>query len=137
MSTLNHYRDKAYSIAKAHGFHEAPIENIGEKLMLVVSELGEALEADRKGSKANLEFFKERLEQLNNSHNGELTEEVRNENFNKVFKTYIKDTFEDEIADSIIRLFDLCGSLGIDLETHVGLKMKYNEGRGYKHGKLY
>ena len=32
------------------------------------------------------------------------------------FQETIKDTFQDEIADSFIRLFDLCGGLQIDIE---------------------
>jgi NTP pyrophosphatase (non-canonical NTP hydrolase) len=49
----------------------------------------------------------------------------------------IKDTVEDELADVIIRTLDLCGYLGIDIEKHVELKMRYNESREYKHGKNY
>jgi hypothetical protein len=38
------------------------------------------------------------------------------------FETHIKSSFEDEVADVAIRLFDLCGGLGIDLEKHIELK---------------
>jgi hypothetical protein len=31
----------------------------------------------------------------------------------------------------------LCGGMGIDLEKHIELKMKYNSMRGYKHGKAF
>jgi hypothetical protein len=34
-------------------------------------------------------------------------------------------------------LFDLCGGLGVDLEKHIEMKMKYNSMRGYKHGKKF
>jgi hypothetical protein len=34
-------------------------------------------------------------------------------------------------------LFDLCGGLGVDLEKHIEMKMKYNSMRGYKHGKAF
>ncbi|MDR1340654.1 MAG: hypothetical protein LBK58_11480, partial [Prevotellaceae bacterium] len=53
------------------------------------------------------------------------------------FKANIKNTVEDELADVIIRTLDLCGHLGIDIERHIEMKMKYNESRGYKHGKNY
>ena len=49
----------------------------------------------------------------------------------------IKDTFEDEISDVFIRLGDLCGSLDIDIEKHLDMKMTFNELRGKKHNKLF
>ena len=42
-----------------------------------------------------------------------------------------------ELADAVIRSADLCGALGIDLEEVISEKMKYNEGRPYRHGKKY
>ena len=49
---LNKLRDKAYQCAVAHGWHE---ENLSDEhfLCLVISELMEAVEADRKGKHAN------------------------------------------------------------------------------------
>ncbi len=48
-----------------------------------------------------------------------------------------KDTFEDEIADTIIRLCDLCGELNIDIEKQIAWKMEYNKKREHKHGKNF
>jgi NTP pyrophosphatase (non-canonical NTP hydrolase) len=56
---------------------------------------------------------------------------------NKDFLINIKDTFEDEIADVFIRLFDLCGYMDIDIEKHIQAKMQYNKTRPYKHDKKY
>jgi NTP pyrophosphatase (non-canonical NTP hydrolase) len=53
------------------------------------------------------------------------------------FEKAVKSSFEDEIADVAIRLFDLCGGMGIDLEKHIEMKMKYNSLRPYKHGKKF
>jgi NTP pyrophosphatase (non-canonical NTP hydrolase) len=100
-------------------------KNIAELLMLIVSELGEAIEAHRK------------------NHNSpvKLLDELLNCNDEKVFKRHfedlIKDTFQDEISDAVIRIADMCGYLGIDLEKHIELKMKYNATIEYKHGKKY
>lgn len=43
--------------------------------------------------------------------------------------------FPSELADVFIRLADLCGALGIDLEREVEMKMAYNESRPHMHGK--
>ncbi len=47
------------------------------------------------------------------------------------------DNFVEEIADVCIRIFDLCGSMGIDLNKAIEEKMEINHGREYKHGKRY
>ncbi len=79
-----------------------PNKNIGELLMLIVSELGEALEAHRSGKFADWKAFKKFL--------ADEYSEVRN----YWYEVFIKNTFEDEIADVFIRLFDLCAYLEID-----------------------
>lgn len=43
----------------------------------------------------------------------------------------------EELADIIIRVCDLAGAAGIDLERAVALKMQYNAGRKYRHGKAF
>lgn len=48
-----------------------------------------------------------------------------------------KDSFEDEIADTIIRLLDLCGELNIDIDAQIDWKMGYNAQREAKHGKEF
>lgn len=103
-------------------------KNVGEVLMLCVTELSEALEAHRNGKFSNIEkFHKER--QSTPFHEKAATIQS--------FQDNIKDTFEDEIADTVIRLFDLCEGFGIDLETHIRLKTDYNKTRPFKHGKKY
>lgn len=47
------------------------------------------------------------------------------------------DNFREELADVAIRLFDLCGGLGIDLEAEITKKMEKNKNRPYKHGKAF
>jgi NTP pyrophosphatase (non-canonical NTP hydrolase) len=44
------------------------------------------------------------------------------------------ENFAEELADVCIRIFDLCGSKGIDLEAAIYKKMERNKGRSYKHG---
>lgn len=117
---INQLSRQIFQSNKKKGFwSEKP--NIGEKLMLIVSELSEALEADRVNRYAKRNDFE-------NAIGIEYTEK---------FKTHIKDSFEDEIADSIIRLLDLCGGLHIDIEFHVKEKLEFNKTRANKHGKKY
>jgi NTP pyrophosphatase (non-canonical NTP hydrolase) len=104
-----------------------PNKNIGELLMLIVSELGEALEAHRCGRFANKEALEDILKLINGGSKMGLLAHY----------PQIKDTFEDEIADVLIRLFDLCGYLDLDIEKHIKAKMQYNRTRPHKHGKEY
>lgn len=104
---LNALRDRAYKIACEHGFHNQELSN-EHLLCLVISELMEAVEADRKEIRSDKFGFDKAIA---NAHNGE----VRGEWFTYVFNRCIKDTVEDELADSVIRLLDLAGLRGIDL----------------------
>lgn len=47
------------------------------------------------------------------------------------------ENLEEELADVIIRVADLCGYLGIDLEVAIAAKMAYNKQRPRLHGKEY
>lgn len=122
----------------AKGFWEdKETKNVPELLMLCVSELSEALEAHRKGRMNRLRVFNQDLGYARITIE-DFTE--GNENLpwlKNRFETEIKDTFEDEIADTVIRLLDLSEGLGIDLETHIRLKLQYNKTRPYKHNKAY
>ena len=115
---LNDAAQKIHQAAKEKGFWDSERET-GTLLMLCVSELSEALEADRKERVANLDKFDKGIA------------------FGDLFETYVKDTFEDELADTVIRILDLCGARGIDIERHINLKLKYNRSRERMHGKAY
>lgn len=126
--SLNELRDKAHLASKRKGFYDKPRE-VGTALMLTVSELSEALEADRKGRYADLKTF----ELCKKSPKAKDDPEY----IKTMFEKLIKDTLQDEMADTVIRILDLCGHLNIDIEKHIELKMKYNETRERMHGKKY
>lgn len=107
---LNKWRDHAYKTACEHGFHNEELSN-EHLLCLVISELMEAVEADRKGKRADRESFKSSYED----------EEPHDDvNFKYCFEKYIKDTISDELSDAVIRLLDLAGLRGISLELANG-----------------
>lgn len=43
--------------------------------------------------------------------------------------------FMEELADVCIRVFDICGTMGIDLEGALEAKMSVNEERPQRHGR--
>ena len=94
--SLNELAELCHSIAVEKGFWEQK-RNIGEALMLIVTELAEAMEAHRHQDDAN---------------------------------------FNEELADTFIRLLDLCGELKIDIEEEIYQKSIRNKKRPYKHGKV-
>jgi NTP pyrophosphatase (non-canonical NTP hydrolase) len=126
---------KAHGTAKEKGFWDTE-RNVSEMLMLVVSELAEAQEALRKNQYAEKAVADGLLHDIQLQYTDEEFQMNRGI-WKSVFEEKIKSTFEDEIADVAIRLFDLCGGMNIDLEKHIELKMKYNSMRGYKHGKAF
>lgn len=97
---LNSYRDRVYQNAVNHGWHEED-KSDDHWLCLVISELMEAVEADRSGNYADIEAFEKN--------------EMRELDFRENFERYIKDTVQDELADSCIRLLDLAGLRDLDL----------------------
>ena len=106
MMNLNELRDKAYRNAVVHGWHE---ENLSDEhfLCLVISELMEAVEADRKGMHAKRDNFEYYMKQRKRD-DGE---------FMYAFKYDIKDSLEDELSDACIRLLDLAGLRNVDLSA--------------------
>ena len=116
-------------------------DHIPTLLMLIVSELSEALEADRKDRHADIKAFEKDLPVVYTAHGcyPQMSESVEDaaKVFKEHFEKHIKDSFEDEIADAFLRLMDLCGRWDIDIEKHIRLKAAYNQLRPIKHGKKY
>lgn len=106
---FNALRDRAYKCACDHGFHDTWLSN-EHSLCLVISELMEAVEADRKGK-----YFKgiSTFEREFNRYSALVDETKR---FECAFERYVKDTVPDDLADAVIRLLDLAGYRNIDIE---------------------
>lgn len=91
--------ERAYQNAVNHGWHEKAHSEY-HYMMLVVTELSEAVEADRKGKYAQRVMFEKNFD----------TPQVNpEEHWKFCFETFIKDSVEDELADAVIRLLDYSG----------------------------
>ena len=121
---------KAHKNSTDHGFWEDE-PNISEKLMLIVTEVAEACEClrDTSGDMMPDPGFLDDPE-------GQYAWDLKNMP-ETAFKSYVKNTFPDELADIVIRVADLAEHLGYDLDRHVRLKMEYNATRPAKHGKNF
>lgn len=108
MKTINELVAEAHAYSISNGFWKAN-SDIGNKLMLIVTELGEFFEKYRKDDFSPDE------------HCPEFTNQTI------------------EIADAMIRIFDLAGRLGIGnhLQEAIEAKMAYNNTRPYLHGKKF
>lgn len=126
MKQINELRDIIYLNAKSKGFWDNP-RNVAEALMLVVTELSEAVEVHRRNGHVHL-LSDEVKDQLDEMSDGEFAEH---------FTLVAKDQFGDEMADAIIRILDLCGGLDIDIDWHIKSKIRYNLTRDRLHGKKY
>lgn len=100
----NELRDKCYQIACNNGFHDKEYSD-EHWLMLIITEISEAVEADRKGKHASINSFKEFTEK-----NTLLCDAC--------FEADIKDSLEDELADVAIRILDLSGLRNIDITSY-------------------
>jgi NTP pyrophosphatase (non-canonical NTP hydrolase) len=119
--SINQLQFEIHDNAMKKGFWEEPV-NVAEKLMLVVSEVSEMCEADRKNNRCKV------LPQV----------AIPDDNdFKDYFEVNVKDTFEDEMADTMIRLLDMAHKFDVPLYDHIISKMRYNSLRPYKHGKKY
>lgn len=132
---LNDFCKQHHANVLAKGFTEK--QPIATKLMLIVSELSEALEADRRNKHADFDRFGKVYDCGMEDLKGFDSPNKEAAAYAAAFRCSIKDTFEDEIADAFLRLMDLCGEYNIDIETHIKMKSEYNKLRPAKHGKSY
>jgi NTP pyrophosphatase (non-canonical NTP hydrolase) len=127
MNTIKNLQVNAHNISKLKGFWDdkdlSKMDivtrnlHIAQCLALIHSEVSEALEILRKKDDIHAP-----LPNLNG------------DDFVYDFKLLTKDSFGDELADTVIRVLDLAEACNLDLEGHIVAKMKYNSTREHKNG---
>ena len=105
---MSEWQFEFWRVSEEHGFHESPHDNPYEKAALVHSEISEAVEELRKGY-TNEVYYRE--------SDGK------------------PEGVGIELADALIRIFDLAEMLNINLWDCVVEKHTFNIGRRYMHGK--
>lgn len=114
---LNNMRDAVYNLAKSQGRYDMK-PSIASLLMHMSGEVNEAHDAYMSDSHSH----KEDTDVLH-----KLMQDCNDNVFRKYFKSAVKSTFEDEVADMTLMCLSIAGYYGIDLAKHVAMKHKYNE----------
>lgn len=122
--TIKEIQKMIHENAKAHGWwdEERPF---GELIALCHSELSEALEEYRRGALPNKTYLR--------YQDGEPCESC----FKGACagcKDLKPEGIPSELADTVIRIMDICEHFGIDLESAIIQKHAFNITRPYKHG---
>lgn len=113
---------KAYEIAAGHGFHDER-KSVEHWLMLVITEIGEMVDADRKMKRAMMSMYDKNIAEPQ-------PENRKKEHRKFCFETFVKNSIEDEMADVFIRLLDLAGDIGMVFD-------KYNEIQYHREWQKY
>lgn len=118
---------QAGDVARAAGWHDKEI-NVGEQLMLIVTEVAEAMEDVRIAN----ENYK--LDQLyfTDPIGTQYTEPTYLLEGRQILRKPVG--FPSELADIVIRVAHLAYRMNIDLNDAVHKKMMYNATRTHRHG---
>ena len=106
--SINDWCKESFETSKSKGWHDnKDSDNYFNKLLLIHAEVSEVVEELRNGR--------------------------------QITEIYYGDKGKPEgppieLADVLIRVFDLCGKAGIDLEKAVEIKAEYNKTRPHRHG---
>lgn len=108
---------RAYENAVKHGFHEEKYPDY-HYIMLIVTEIAEAVNADRKGKYANRTMFEK---------NFDTPQTDPGSHWIFCYEVFIKDTVEDEFADAAIRIFDYVGLKESHIDDSIFIEEAYLE----------
>ncbi|MEK8133136.1 hypothetical protein WMW72_35260 [Paenibacillus filicis] len=119
---INELVKAAHANAIDKGWYEEP-RSFGDKIALIHSEVSEALEDHRNGNNPQTVWY-----------------EIKDTD-GQIIKSNLLESekwkpcgIPSELADIVIRVADMCGYYGIDLEKAISEKMAYNATRPHRHG---
>lgn len=125
----------AYEITASKGFHAVP-STFGDRISLCHTELSEAMEAFRTLDNNSYDAIREPI--YKSSQSGQLTRAASEYKLNSEGTDSLvlnkPEGVWSELADTVIRIADMCGVYGIDLEAAVEEKLAYNRTRPHMHG---
>lgn len=127
---LNTLSKEVFEANKAKGFHDVEVSN-ETLLMLVITELSEAVEADRKSKRANLERFLKRIE-TSRSYKGLIPEITPDRAYEVIYNETIKGSIEEELADAVIRLLGLAGLRDYSISEYINVTEENVFGDNYE-----
>lgn len=106
---LTRWSKEIYDNAVAHGWHEekhSPEHYLG----LIMTEVAEAVEADRKSRYAKTNLMENVMKAQSESEYG-LTQQWYDTWFDIYYNEYVKGSVDEEFADIVIRLLDMAVAL--------------------------
>lgn len=136
--TIGALTKQSYENSRDHGFWDEPetAETIPSKLALIMSEMAEALESYRDpASDQMVKVPAEVVAALVMQNSPHMSANEALAKLDSIWDKWQRKPkgFDIELADGLIRIFDLAGAKGIDLESAVRRKAEYNKGRPFKH----
>lgn len=105
--TISELCEKCHAAAREKGWYDGQGRTMPELLCLIHSEISEALEQHRLGHRPT---------EVYHLDNGK------------------PEGIPVELADAVIRICDLCAYFGINLQSAIEDKMRFNATRSYRHG---
>ncbi len=164
---FNEFAQNCYNAAKAKGFHDRPPNQLQKsaatRFLQVIVTAAKEFEAERKRDTSLMTVIEdsslesralvrtallatELAEAAEWCLEGEVSDQTEYEKYivgSIHGGTTIQNPnpkpegFASELADIIIRLGDMSGDLGIDLDYEINRKLAFNATRAYKHGKQF
>lgn len=114
---LNALKDRAYQNAVKHGFYEE-CTDVYHCMMMFVTELGEVVNADRKGKYADRNMFGNNFYRSITDPDG---------HWKYCYETFIMNTVEDELADAAICLLSFAGSQNYEIDNSLFSKESFDD----------
>ena len=112
--SLNNIAKKVHYDARQKGFWDNDLSD-EHCIVLIVGELMEIIAADRTNKKSMDDYYNLKMEYAKTPY-------IKLE----AYDICIKGSIEEEIADSILRCFDLCGARDWDIDSYVQNIIKFH-----------